>query len=118
MVDPATVKFAPATTPGLPAGAQISLIGVDPVTRGSVAYAKLPGGYHLPMHWHSQAEYTVLVAGKATFTLDGKKYELSAGSYVVVPPKTHHELACAAGAECVLLTRRAGPTDYNWVAAP
>jgi|GEM_PF-2991415 len=116
VTDPASAKFTPATTPGLPPGVQISLIGVDPVTKGSVAFARIPGGSHLKMHWHSQAEYSVLVAGHATFTLDGKKYELAAGSYSVVPPKIHHELVCAAGADCVLLTRRAGPADYNWVA--
>jgi len=39
------------------------------------------------------------------------------GSSAVVAAKSRHELTCAAGAECMLLTRRAGPADYNWVEA-
>lgn len=115
VVDVASAKFVPAPTPGLPKGVQVSAIGVDPTTGGATAYAKLPAGSHIPMHFHSFAEYTSLVAGKATFTMDGKRHELKAGSYTVVPAKVHHELVCAAGAECILLTRRAGPTDYNFV---
>lgn len=109
-------KWVPAPTPGLPKGAQVSAIGVDPATGGATAWAKVPPGYRIPMHFHSHAEYTTIVAGKATFTLDGKRHEVEAGSYLVIPAKVHHELVCAAGAECVLLTRRAGPTDYSFVA--
>ena len=47
--------------------------------------------------------------------LDGKPHELVPGSYVVIPAKTHHELDCGASGECLLLTRRAGPMDYNFV---
>ncbi len=112
----ASAKWVPAPTPGLPKGAQVSAIGVDPTTGGATAWAKVPPGYHLPMHFHSHAEYTTVVSGKATFTLDGKPHEVQTGSYLVIPAKVHHELVCAAGAECVLLTRRAGPTDYSFVA--
>ncbi len=111
----ASAKWVPAPTPGLPKGAQVSAIGVDPATGGSTAYARLPPGYRLPMHFHSHAEYTAIIAGKGTFTLDGKLHEVQAGSYLVIPAKVHHALVCAAGTECVLLTRRAGPTDYNFV---
>ena len=44
-----------------------------------------------------------------------KPHQLVPGSYIVIPPKTVHSAACAEGAECVLLTRRSGPTDYNFV---
>jgi quercetin dioxygenase-like cupin family protein len=113
--DPASAKWMPATTPGVPAGAQVALVGVDPTTGGATAYAKFPPGYHLPLHWHSHAEYSVLLSGKANLTAAGKQHALEPGSYVVIPAKVQHELTCGAGAECVLLTRRAGPTDYNFV---
>ncbi len=116
VADLASAKWIPAPTPGLPKGAQVAAIGVDPVTGGATGWAKLPAGYHLPAHFHSHAEYTSIVSGKATFTLDGKPHEVQAGSYLVIPAKVHHELVCGAGAECVLLTRRAGPTDYSFVA--
>jgi quercetin dioxygenase-like cupin family protein len=101
--------------PGIPAGVEAALVAKDPATGGTVAYAKIPAGVHFPMHWHSHAEYSVLLSGKAEFTLDGKKHEIGEGSYFVIPAKVHHELTCAADADCVLLTRRAGPTDYHWV---
>lgn len=113
--DPTSAKWMPAPTPGIPPGAQVALVGVDPSTGGATAYAKFPGGYHLPLHWHSHAEYTVLVSGAGTLTAGGKPHELKPGSYFVVPAKVQHELVCAAGADCVLLTRRAGPVDYNFV---
>ena len=56
-----------------------------------------------------------MISGSATLLLDGKPHELVPGSYVVIPAKTHHELDCGASGECLLLTRRAGPMDYNFV---
>ena len=76
---------------------------------------EVPPGYTFPMHWHSAAEYTSVISGKAQFTVNGKTYDLEPGSYIVIPAKAHHMAKCAPGAECVLLTRRAGPADYNWV---
>ncbi len=67
------------------------------------------------MHWHSATEYSTLISGKAQFTVAGKASELEPGSYIVIPPKAPHMLKCMPGAECVVLTRRAGPTDYTWV---
>jgi hypothetical protein len=26
-----------------------------------------------------------------------------------------HQFTCSQGADCLLLTRRGGPADYNWV---
>ncbi len=115
VASPAGAKFAPVHLAGMPEGAQGAMIGVDPATKGATSYAKLPPKYHLPMHWHSYAEYSALISGNATLTLDGKKHDLTPGSYVVIPAKAHHELDCGAGGDCLILTRRAGPTDYNFV---
>ena len=92
-----------------------SPIAVDPNTGGSVGYAKFPPGFVFPTHWHSATEYTVLISGKASFTVAGKTHQLVPGSYLVVPPKTEHGVTCSQGADCVLLTRRGGPTDYHFV---
>ncbi len=112
----ADAKWAPPKAPEIPAGAVASVIAVDPNTSASIAYAKFPPGYAFPLHWHSYAEYTVLISGKANFTIDGKSHQLVPGSYLVVPAKTHHKVTCGTGSECLLLTRRAGPTDYHFVA--
>jgi quercetin dioxygenase-like cupin family protein len=111
----ATAKFVETTTANAPKGSQNALVGVDPVSKGATAYSKNPAGTGLPAHWHSFAEYTVLLSGKATLLLDGKSHDLSPGSYFVIPARMVHQLTCAQEADCLLLTRRAGPTDYNFV---
>jgi quercetin dioxygenase-like cupin family protein len=113
--DPQQAKFNPVTIPGMPPGPLGSPIAVEPATKASIGYARIPADYHLPLHWHSHAEYSVLISGSATLHMDGKPYQLVPGSYAVIPAKTKHELFCAAAAECLILTRRAGPTDYNFV---
>jgi quercetin dioxygenase-like cupin family protein len=107
-------KWAPPKAPGFPPGALASPIAVDPQTGASIGYGKFPPGYALPSHWHSYAEYTVLLSGQARFIVDGKPLDLAPGDYLVIPAKAHHQVTCGAGAECVLITRRAGPTDYQW----
>jgi quercetin dioxygenase-like cupin family protein len=111
----ASAKFVESKAPGMPKGAQSAVIGIDPNTKGLTNYARTPAGAGLAAHWHSFAEYTVLVAGSGTLVIAGKDYEIRPGSYFVIPAKTVHQLSCGAGADCVLLTRRAGPTDYNFV---
>jgi quercetin dioxygenase-like cupin family protein len=111
----ATAKFVDATMPQAPKGSQSAPIGVDPATKGPTAYSKTPAGTGLPAHWHSHAEYSVLLSGKGTLLLDGKPHEAAAGSYFIIPAKMVHQFTCSQGADCMLLTRRGGPADYNWV---
>ena len=108
------VKWAPPKLKEFPPGALAAVVAVDPQTGGAVGYAKFPGGYKLPAHWHSFTEYTVLLSGSATFTVDGKAMALSPGDYIVIPANAHHSLTCDGSTPCVLLTRRAGPTDYHF----
>jgi len=107
-------KFAAPKLPEIPPGAMGAPIASDP-NGSNIGYAKFAPGYTFPMHWHSFTEYTVLLSGKGQFTVNGKTYDLEPGSYIVIPAKAHHMAKCAPGAECVLITRRAGPPDYNWV---
>jgi len=107
------VQWVPPKPKEFPAGAFGAVIAVDPQTGGTVGYGKFPAGAALPTHWHSFAEYTVLLMGTATITVDGKAIEMSAGDFIVIPAKVRHNLKCGAS-ECVLMTRRAGPTDYHF----
>jgi quercetin dioxygenase-like cupin family protein len=107
-------KWAAPKAPEIPPGVMGSPIASDP-NGPNIGYAKFPPGYTFPMHWHSATEYTVLLSGKGQFTVNGKTFDLEPGSYIVIPAKAHHTAKCAPGAECILLTRRAGPVDYNWV---
>jgi quercetin dioxygenase-like cupin family protein len=107
-------KFSPNTAKGVPPGVSGSPIGVDPNTKGPTSYGKFAPGTKFPEHTHSYAEYSALVAGKVTLTVADKSYELEPGDYAIVPAKTPHSLTCHEGAECVQLTRRAGPIDYTF----
>ncbi|HVP60511.1 MAG TPA: cupin domain-containing protein [Myxococcaceae bacterium] len=107
-------RWTAPKAPEIPPGAMVSPIASDP-GGANIGYAKFPAGYTFPMHWHSATESTSLVSGRIEFTVAGKSYDLEPGSYIVIPPKAHHQAKCAPGAECILLTRRPGPVDYNWV---
>ena len=111
----AEAKFVDSTMPQAPKGSQQALLGVDPNTKGPTAYSKTPAGAGLPAHWHSFAEYTALLSGSGTLMLAGKSQQVGPGSYFIIPAKTPHQFTCAAGADCMLLTRRTGPVDYNWI---
>jgi quercetin dioxygenase-like cupin family protein len=113
VADPSTAKFTPIAVPGFAPGAQGAVIGVDPNTKGPTGFAKFPPKYRIAPHWHSYAEYVTVISGKATLTLDGKPYQMAPGSYAVIPAKTTHDLTCGAS-ECLVISRRAGPADYNW----
>ncbi len=115
VADLASAKFVDSTTPNSPKGSQQALLGVDPNTKGATAYAKTPAGTGLPAHWHSHPEYTVLISGAAALKIAGKTQQIGPGAYFVIPAKMPHQLTCNAGADCLLLTRRGGPTDYNFV---
>jgi quercetin dioxygenase-like cupin family protein len=107
-------KFAPPKQPEIPPGVVGSPIAADP-GGANIGYAKYVPGYTFPMHWHSFTEYTTLISGKIQYVVSGKTYDLEPGSYIAIPPKAHHLAKCVSGVECVVLTRRAGPVDYNWV---
>lgn len=115
VVHVAEAKWMTPKLPELAPGAQASPIAVDPASGANIAYARLAPGFELPMHWHTYTEYTSLISGKLALTVDGKGHEMSPGDYAVIPPKVHHKAVCAAGSPCILLTRRAGAADYNFV---
>jgi quercetin dioxygenase-like cupin family protein len=103
-------KFAPGKLQGV----QGAPIAGDPKTEAHIGYSKAEPGAKIPEHWHSYAEYTVLLAGKALLYIDGKPQQIQAGDYFVIPAKTKHAFDCLVGAQCIQLTRRAGPADYNF----
>jgi mannose-6-phosphate isomerase-like protein (cupin superfamily) len=115
VAEPARASWTPSEKVGLPKGAQVALIGADPISTGPTLYLKTPAGFHIPPHYHTHHEWLTFVSGQVTFTLDGKPHTLGPGAFVVVPGKTVHEFACGAGGECLVVSRRSGPTDFHWV---
>ena len=111
----ADAKWAAPKNPQFPPGLLSAPIALDPSNGANIGYAKFPPGYVFPLHTHNLTEYTALISGKMDFTIDGKLHHLVPGSYVVIPPKTRHTATCSKDGECILLTRRPGPADYDFI---
>ena len=113
IVDFKDAKWTPSTLVGVPPGILNWPVAGDPKTGPAINYAKYPTGYAFPMHWHSYAEYTVVLSGSVHYVADGKPADAIAGSFVIFPAKVRHQVTCKAG-PCVFVIRRAGPTDYHF----
>ena len=101
---------------GSPLGLRTARQGVDPKTGGPTYYAMFPAGSHFDLHWHTYDEHVVVVKGELTIELGDEVYELSTGSYIVIPGKLNHSWDVPDGGdEAVILVRRAGPADFHYV---
>jgi quercetin dioxygenase-like cupin family protein len=100
---------------GYPKGAQRASLGVDPASGGETYYARFPAGSRFELHWHTHAEYAVVLRGKVIHTLGTQSTPMSAGDYVIIPAKTNHAWAVDASQDAFLLMRRDGSADFNFV---
>ena len=105
----------PAGGNGSPLGLRTARQGVDPVTGGVTYYAMFPAGTHFDLHWHTHDEFVVVVSGSVVFTLGEGTHELQAGAYVVIPGGMNHSWDVPESGEVIILVRRAGPADFNYV---
>jgi hypothetical protein len=112
------LKFGPAP-PSLPAGAELAVLHGDPGKKGVYAMRlKMPDGYRIPPHWHSNDEQLTILSG--TFLLSmGDQFDqvtaqsLSADAYHFLPGKMHH--AAAAQGEVILEIHGMGPFDIHYL---
>jgi quercetin dioxygenase-like cupin family protein len=106
----------PGNTPRFPRGVRTAQMGTDPDTGGPTYYALFPAGSHFDLHWHTHAEHVAVMSGEVTIVLGDETYSLSAGGYIVIPGKMNHSWDVApGGADAVILVRRRGPADFNFV---
>ena len=114
---PEDVQWTPPAegTGGFPKGIQTASLGIDPVSGGETYYARFAAGSHFEVHWHTYAEYAAVLSGKVKLTLGTERYSLTEGDYVIIPAKMHHEWKVDAGGQMLLLVRRDGPADFNFV---
>jgi quercetin dioxygenase-like cupin family protein len=117
MLSPADLKWGDAP-PVFPKGAQVTVLHGNPFAKGTYALRfKMPDGYKIPGHWHSQDEQLTILAG--TFVLhlgdsmDAPAHELSTGAYHFLPAKMHH--AAEAKGEVVLELHGNGPFDLHYL---
>jgi len=98
-----------------PAGTRTALQGVDPDTGGVTYYAWFPAGGHFDLHWHSYDEYVTVVQGPVTIALGENVRSLQTGAYVVIPGGLPHYWDVPRSGDAIILVRRAGPADFNFV---
>ena len=91
-------------------------LGLDPDNDGPSYFARFPPGAHFDLHWHTHAEYAVVLSGEGTILLGEETHELRPGSYIVIPARVNHAWDVPPGdTEFVILVRRRGPADFNYV---
>ncbi len=100
---------------GFPVGVRSARQGIDPVTGGITYYAKFPAGSHFDLHWHTHDEFVVVVQGSVTIVLGEQSHRVSSGGYIVIPGKLSHSWDVPTGEEAVIIVRRGGPADFNFV---
>lgn len=100
---------------GSPLGVRTAQQGVDPVTGGITYYAMFPAGTHFDLHWHSWDEFVVVVSGAVTLELGDITQLVQTGSYIVIPAKMPHSWDVPLDEDVVILVRRAGPADFNYI---
>ena len=105
----------PGSRDGFPQGVQSAPLGVDPENGGPTYFARFPAGSHFDLHWHSHAEYVVVLSGAVTLVLGERSHSLSPGSYIVIPSKMDHSWDVPGSSDTVILVRRRGPADFNFV---
>jgi quercetin dioxygenase-like cupin family protein len=117
-LDPANLKWG-EPPPGLPAGAQSTLLSGDPGKKGLYTVRmRAPAGYRIMPHTHPTAEHITVLSG--TFHMGtGDKFDESAGhsmgpgSFMVMPPGTKH--FAWASEETVIQVHAEGPFVITYV---
>jgi hypothetical protein len=111
------VKYGPPP-PVLPAGAQLAVLHGDPGKKGLFALRiKMPDGYKIAPHWHSNDEELTILSG--TFMLSmgdvagANVHAMDVGAYHFLPGKMHH--AAQAKGEVVVELHGMGPFDLHYL---
>jgi len=119
MVNASDLKWGEAP-PGLPKGAQVTVLAGDPSKEGMFTLrAIFPANYKIPPHWHpttenvSVLEGTLYMGGGETFD-ESKATALKEGGFSSIPEKTAHYAFTKK--KCTIQVHAMGPfqiTYYN-----
>lgn len=117
-INPGDVKWGDVP-PVLPKGAKIAVLAGDPFKPGAfVIRLKLPAGYKIPPHWHSQAENLTVISGAFYLgsgdTVDvAHAHLLKAGGFHYLPAVAHH--SAYAKTATVLQIHGEGPFNITYI---
>jgi quercetin dioxygenase-like cupin family protein len=106
--------------PDLPKGGQVAVLHGDPSRKGTFTMRfKMPDGYKIAPHWHTQDEQLTIVSGTFILhmgdTMDAPAHDLEAGAFHYLPAKAHH--AAEAKGETVVQIHGMGPFDIHYLNA-
>ncbi len=111
------LKWVPL--PGMPKGAKIAIVQGDLKKPERYTFLlKLPNGYVIPSHWHSNDEETTVISGTLNLGFGDKidKSEakvLQPGSFALVPGHMHHYVYSTG--ETIIQDAGMGPRDTIFV---
>jgi mannose-6-phosphate isomerase-like protein (cupin superfamily) len=116
-INVAELKWGDAP-PDLPRGAQLAVLHGDPTQKVPFTMRlKVPTGYKLPPHWHTQDEQLTILSGTFVMhmgdTMDAPATILTAGAYHFLPAKAHH--SAEARGETVIQIHGVGPFDIHYL---
>ena len=91
MINAAEIKWGPAP-PDVPAGGQMAVLHGDPSKKAPfTARLKMPAGYKIPPHWHSNDEQLTIMSGAFVLhmgdTMDAPAHSLAAGGFHFLPAR-------------------------------
>jgi hypothetical protein len=113
----ADVKYGPPP-PVLPPGAQLAVLRGDPGKKGPFALRlKLPNGYKIAPHWHSNDEELTILSGTFVLAMGDKAGEnthtMQTGAYHFLPGKMHH--SAESRGETLIEVHGEGPFDLHYL---
>jgi quercetin dioxygenase-like cupin family protein len=116
-VMPGDIKWGDVP-PDLPKGAQLAVLHGDPAKKAVFTLRlKMPKGYKIPPHWHTNDEQLTILSGTFVLhmgdTMDAPAHELGAGAYHFLPGKMHH--AAQAKSDVILQLDGMGPFDIHYL---
>jgi quercetin dioxygenase-like cupin family protein len=117
VVNPDEIVWGDAP-PDLPKGVQMAVLSGDPTKAVPFTLRlKMPDGYKIPPHWHSNDEHITVLSGNFVLhmgdTMDAPAHTMTAGAYHFLPGKAHH--AAEAKGETILQLHGMGPFDIHYV---
>jgi anti-sigma factor ChrR (cupin superfamily) len=111
-----SVKWTDLDPAGAP-GVKIADLWGDHTTGAFGAFLKLPAGFAVPLHTHTNDMRVVFLSGTYIQAPEGKpEVRLGPGSYMMQPGGNYrHTTSCDKGADCVLFVESNGPFDLKVV---
>jgi hypothetical protein len=119
MLQPSAMQWGDAPN-SLPPGAKATILEGDPSKPGPFTIRmQAPAGYKIMPHYHSNIEHVTIIEGEL-FMGNGDKFDeakatgLPAGSFSVIPEKTHH-YAFTKSQPVILQLHGVGPWDIIYL---